>query len=331
MATTRLNRLLASAGYGSRRACDELIAEGRVTVDGFPVRDLGVTVDPEERDVRCDGVRVRPARRVVYAFHKPRGVICTDAPGNAPRAVDFLPKDGRRLFAVGRLDAESSGLLLFTNDGDLANRIAHPRYGVPKTYRVRVKGEVPEADVAQIEHGVWLAEGRTGPARVRVVHRERQKTILLVTIREGRNREVRRVLARLGHRVVRLTRVGIGGLPLGNLKPGRFRILAPEEEWTLVESTAPPARAMEPPWPERRKDDSTRRHGDAATRRGAKPGDAAPSRAQGSWARRPPFGRGSAGGSGGGKSRGPGHGRGDRRRRHGAGGRPRRRHRRRDR
>ncbi len=263
MATVRLNRLLASAGFGSRRACDELIAEGRVTVDGYPVRDLGVTVDPEERDVRCDGVRVRPARRVVYAFHKPRGVICTDAPGNAPRAVDFLPKDGRRLFAVGRLDADSSGLLLFTNDGELANRIAHPRYGVPKTYRVRVKGEVPEADVAQIERGVWLAEGRTGPARVRVVHRERGKTILIVSIREGRNREVRRVLVRLGHRVARLTRVAIGGLPLGNLKPGRFRVLTPEEEEALVKSAAPPDRAMEPPGPARRKDDSTRGHGDA--------------------------------------------------------------------
>lgn len=247
MSRIRLNRLLATAGFGSRRACDDLIADGRVSIDGQICRTLGVQVDPERQDVRCDRQRVRPARPVVYAFHKPRGVICTDRPGSAPRVIDFWPPQDRRLFTVGRLDADSSGLLLVTNDGLLANRIAHPRYAVPKTYRVRVRGGVPPEKIARLREGVWLSEGPTSEADVRVLGREPDRTVLLITIREGRNREIRRMLARLGFKVQRLTRVAIGALPIGKLAPGQWRVLTDAEQARLTVDAPPPAHAVEPP------------------------------------------------------------------------------------
>jgi len=247
MSAIRLNKLLAAAGFGSRRACDDIIRQGRVTVDGDVVRELGVQVDPTINDVRCDRQRVRPARPVVYAFHKPRGVICTDRPGRATRVIDFWPESERRLFSVGRLDADSAGLLLVTNDGWLANRIAHPRYEIPKTYRVRVRGVVPPEKIQSLRQGVWLSEGKTSEAGVRVLGRDRDQTILLITLREGRNREVRRMLARLGFKVQRLTRVAIGKLPLGKLQPGQWRKLTAEEQTQLLSEEPPRPRQVRPP------------------------------------------------------------------------------------
>jgi 23S rRNA pseudouridine2605 synthase len=252
----RLNRLLAAAGFGSRRACDQIILDGRVTIDGKVSRELGVQVDVDQQDIRCDRERVRPKRPVVYAFHKPRGVICTDAPGKARRVVEYFPKH-ERLFTVGRLDADSSGLILVTNDGILANRIAHPRYEVPKTYRVRVRGVVPPEKLAKLRKGVYLADGRTSEAGARIVRRERDQTVLLITLREGRNREVRRMVSRIGFDVQRLTRVAIGALPIGKLKPGESRKLSPKEQEQLLSDEPPKPGKMKPPGKPRRHQTAT--------------------------------------------------------------------------
>ncbi len=256
MSTMRLNRLLAAAGFGSRRSCDQIIADGRVTIDGHVSREMGLQVDVDQQDIRCDRERVRPARPIMYAFHKPRGVICTDAPGPAKRVIDYFPKHAR-LFTVGRLDADSSGLILVTNDGILANRIAHPRYEIPKTYRVRVKGVVPPEKLNKLRKGVYLAEGRTSEAGARIVRRERDQTILLITLREGRNREVRRMVSRVGFDVQRLTRVAIGALPLGNLKPGDARKLDAKEREQLLSDEPPKPGKVKPPGRPRRHQTAT--------------------------------------------------------------------------
>ena len=226
----RLNRYLASAGVCSRRAADDLIAGGRVTVNGQHVRELGVRVDPKEDDVRVDGVRVDLEKPVYVLFNKPAGVLCTNAQ-NEPRrrVIDFLPHVRGRIYTVGRLDAESEGLILLTNDGGFAQRLAHPRYGVPKVYAVLVRGAVTKEHAEKARGGVWLAEGRTGGARIAIESRGRDRTYLRVTIREGKNRELRRVFARLGYPVISLKRIRIGDLSLHGLGEGKSRFLTRDE------------------------------------------------------------------------------------------------------
>lgn len=240
----RLNRYLASAGVCSRRAADELIQTGHVTVNGTAVTELGVRVTPGADTVRVDGVKVEPERKVYVLFNKPKGVLCTTA-GDEPRkrVIDYLPHVRGRIYTVGRLDAESEGLILLTNDGEFALRMMHPRYGMPKTYAVTVKGTIDQAALGKARGGVWLAEGRTGGMEIRIDSRERERTRLRVTLREGRNRELRRVFARLGHDVVALKRIRIGELTLHGLQPGESRFLAQHEVRGLLElaqSTAAP-------------------------------------------------------------------------------------------
>lgn len=224
--TVRLNRFLASAGLCSRRQADEWIAEGRVEINGETVRELGVRVDPDKDDVRYMGTRVRPERPTYVLFNKPKGVLCTNA-RNEPRTrvLDFLSGVRGRLYTVGRLDAESEGLILVTNDGDFAQAVSHPSHGVPKTYAVLVRGKVSTGDITKARGGVWLSEGRTGGARIVVERRGRDRTYLKVTLREGRNREIRRVFARLGYSVMSLKRVRIGPLSLHGLGAGKWRFL----------------------------------------------------------------------------------------------------------
>ncbi|HKD99883.1 MAG TPA: pseudouridine synthase [Planctomycetota bacterium] len=237
----RLNKLLAERGVGSRRRCDAIVSEGRVRIDGRVVRELGTKVDPVAAVVEVDGRELPRPRRVVYALHKPPGVVCTSAPEETrPRAIDLVrDPGGARLFPVGRLDADSEGLLLLTNDGDLANRIAHPRYGMPKTYFVEVRGRVEPADLEKIRRGVWLAEGRTAGARVAVRKLLAERTVLLVTIREGMTREIRRAFAKVGYGVLRLKRVAIGPISVRGLHPGAYRRLEREE----IEALTAPAEA----------------------------------------------------------------------------------------
>jgi 23S rRNA pseudouridine2605 synthase len=225
-AAMRLAKFLATAGVASRRASEQLIRDGRVTVDGLAVTDPARDVD--ERDaVAVDGEAVRlVAERVVYAVHKPRGVVSTaHDPQRRPTVVSLVPS-ALRLYPVGRLDIDAAGLILLTNDGELANRLTHPRYEVPKTYRVQVWGApVSQRAVAALRAGVQLDDGPTAPARVR---RLAWDTIEL-TIREGRNRQIKRMCERVGHRVRSLERIAFGSLTLGELAEGGHRRLSPAE------------------------------------------------------------------------------------------------------
>lgn len=226
----RLQKVLAAAGLGSRRECEELILAGRVEVDRKVVTELGTRVDRARQEIRVDGAPLRRPRWVYYAVNKPPGVVSTRRdPAGRPRVTDLVPEHRERLFPVGRLDLGSEGLMLLTNDGELANRLTHPRYGVPKTYRVQVAG-VPDRDVlVELRRGVRLAEGRVHAEFARLKSRHKKSAILEIVLREGRNREIRRMLARLGHKVIRLARIAVGPIRLGDLPRGGYRALEPDE------------------------------------------------------------------------------------------------------
>ena len=226
----RLQKVLAAAGLGSRRQCEELILTGRVDVDGEVVMQLGTRVNPGKQRIRVDGMELRKPKTVWYALNKPVGVVCTNRdPGGRPRAVDLVPESKERLFAVGRLDMNSEGLLLLTNDGELANQLAHPRYEITKTYRVLVAGQPTAEVMKQLRKGVYLSEGLTRISGVTIKRRYKKSTILEMVLKEGKNREIRRVLARVGHKVMRLVRVAIGPVKLGDLEPGDSRRLDRKE------------------------------------------------------------------------------------------------------
>ena len=232
----RLNQFLAMSGVCSRRAADGLIKGGRVEVNGELVRELGVRVDPQHDDVRFDGNRILPEKHVYVLFNKPKGVVCTNARNEQKkRVVDYLPNVRGRLFTVGRLDLDSEGLLLVTNDGSFALAMTHPRYGVPKLYAVLVRGRVEQQDVDKARGGVWLAEGPTSGMQVRVERTGKEKTYLKVTLREGKNREIRRVFAKLGYPVISLKRIRIGELNLHGLGAGEWRFLQLHEVQRLHE------------------------------------------------------------------------------------------------
>jgi len=232
----RLQRLLAMAGAGSRRHCEEFITTGRVTVDGETVTELGARVNPESQVVRLDGERLRIHRRSYYMLNKPTGVLCTNRdPQGRTRVTDLFPRSSERLFTVGRLDENSQGLLLVTNDGELAHRMAHPRFQVEKTYRVQVAGIPTWEIVAQLEQGMYFSEGRFAAKSARLLKSKGQSAVLEIVLAEGQNREIRRLLARVGHKVQKLTRVGLGSLRLGELPLGEYRRLTPQEIQQLQE------------------------------------------------------------------------------------------------
>jgi 23S rRNA pseudouridine2605 synthase len=219
----RLNRYLASAGVASRRAADEVIRAGRVTVNGEPAQVGAVVSDGD--DVRVDGRPVTVQATTVVLLHKPAGVVTTARdPQGRPTVLDFVPADVR-LFPVGRLDRETTGALLLTNDGELADRLMHPRHGVRKTYIATVAADPPPRALSALRAGVELDDGRTAPADVRLAGPGRVE----ITIHEGRNRQVRRMLAAVGHPVRALHRSGYAGLGLGELRPGDWRTLDPAE------------------------------------------------------------------------------------------------------
>jgi len=226
----RLAKYLAHAGVASRRSAEALIAAGRVRVGGEIVTDPARDVD-EHSDVSVDGRALTgPEPRVLYALHKPVGVLSTarDTHGR-PTVLDLVPADGLRLYPVGRLDRDSSGLLLLTNDGGLANRLTHPRYEIPKTYRARLGGgKLSDASLRRLRAGVQLEDGRTAPAQVRRVGAPGANTIEL-TIHEGRNRQVRRMCQAVGHPVLELVRTQFGPLALAGLPAGSYRRLTDAE------------------------------------------------------------------------------------------------------
>jgi len=225
----RLNKFLAHAGVGSRRHCEELILAGRVSVDGQTVRILGTKVAPDQQ-VCVDGQPLRAEKPVYWLVHKPRGYLCTNHdPAGRPLAIDLVPHVPQRIYTVGRLDEASEGLLLLTNDGDLANRLMHPRFGVEKTYLVQVAGFPSPDDIQQLLKGVWLSDGHVRARQVKRLKRQGESTWLRIVLSEGKNREIRRMLARLGHKVLRLRRIALGPVMLGSLGPGKTRRLTGAE------------------------------------------------------------------------------------------------------
>ena len=228
----RLNKILAHAGAGSRRQCDALIARGRVKIDGAIVRDLGVKLDPEKHQIAVDDSPVKSEKLVYWLVNKPVGYLCTNYdPAGRPRAIDLVPHIEQRVYTVGRLDEGSDGLLLLTNDGDLAAKLLHPRYGVEKTYQVQVAGNPKWEDLEQLLKGVWLSDGKVKAKFVKRMKSQGGSTWLRIVLCEGKNREIRRMLAKLGHKVMRLTRTAIGTAQLDRLPKGKARKLTlPEIE-----------------------------------------------------------------------------------------------------
>lgn len=228
----RLHKFLASTGAGSRRECETYIKQGRVTVNGKLVTKMGVKVVPGKDKVSFDGESVEPEQRVYFLLNKPSGYICTNSDEHGrPRAMDLVPDQRQRIYTVGRLDADSRGLILLTNDGTIANIICHPRYRVEKVYVVAVRGRMTREQIAKLEAGVWLAEGKSSPASVRRMQYDskREESYLEMTLFEGRNREIRRVFAKVGLKVRRLVRTRIGPLQLGKLPVGGCEILTPKD------------------------------------------------------------------------------------------------------
>ena len=222
----RLNKFLSRAGVASRRAADRMIGEGRVRVDGTVVRELGVRVDPDGSLVEVDGRRVRLAPATWILLHKPPRVVCTRRdPRGRPTVYDLLAPEHRGLFHVGRLDVMSEGVLLFTNEGDTARDLLHPSREVTRRYRVMLREPVPDDLVARLEAGVELDDGPARPEQVRLGRTRAGRPVLRLTLREGRNREIRRMLRALGVGIRRLRRVGFGPVELGRLPPGRWRTL----------------------------------------------------------------------------------------------------------
>jgi 23S rRNA pseudouridine2605 synthase len=234
----RLQKVLAAAGVGSRRACEELIGEGRVEVDGQVVRRFGARVDPEHQVIKVDGRRIPSRQDLVYlALNKPAGVLTAMSDDRGRKTIaDLLPAGGERLFHVGRLDYDTEGLIVLTNDGELAHRLAHPRYGVLKTYLADVTGSVPAGLGRRLATGIELEDGVATADRFRVVDRSGSRALVEITLHEGRKHIVRRMLAEAGHPVSRLVRTQLGPVRLGSLPPGRTRELTTAEIGELYEA-----------------------------------------------------------------------------------------------
>jgi 23S rRNA pseudouridine2605 synthase len=251
MPPLRLQKILSAAGVASRRTAETLIAQGRVSVNGRTVTELGTKADPEVDDVRVDGRKVKgPQRRRYLLLYKPRGYITTRSdPQKRPTVIDLLTNGGVRdyVYPVGRLDYDSEGLLLLTSDGDLAARLTHPRHGVEREYEVRVRGVPDQRALDRLTHGISLEGRRTAPARVEIARILDAETgaqaLLTFTIREGRNRQVRNMCEAVGHPVLKLRRIRIGPITDDHIRPGEFRDLSPREVAALTRAASLPADA----------------------------------------------------------------------------------------
>ncbi|MEO2019132.1 MAG: pseudouridine synthase [Fuerstiella sp.] len=247
----RLQKFLANAGVDSRRNCEDLIRDGRVTVDGKVVTDPAQSVNPQQQDVRADGERLRLPAFKYFLLNKPKGVLCTNRdPRGRPRAVDLVPGRDHRLFTVGRLDENTQGLLLITNDGGLAEHLAHPRYEVVRRYRAQVVGIPTPEVIAELEKGMHFSDGFFKFQSIKLMKRKGRSTFLELELREGKNREIRRLLARSGHKVINLERIAFGPLRIGFLAVGQCRELRPEEVRSLyafVEETQSRSTGKRPP------------------------------------------------------------------------------------
>ncbi len=233
----RLQKVLAAAGLASRRASEEMIVEGRVEVNGAIVTELGTRVDPERDTIRVDGSRIPSPRNHVYlVLNKPRGVVSTmDDPEGRTTLADYTPPRTSRLFHVGRLDTQTEGLIVLTNDGEFAHRLAHPSYEVKKTYVAEVAGIVDNKVIRRLEKGIRLDDGPVKPDQVKLLSNTESKSLVRITLHEGRNHIVRRMMEAVGHPVDRLSRIGIGPIRLGQLPVGETRELTRDELGKLLD------------------------------------------------------------------------------------------------
>jgi len=238
----RLQKVIAEAGLASRRKAEELIRQGRVTVNGTTVMDMGLKVDPARDHVKVDGSHLKPPAPKAYVLlNKPKGVLTTlEGPGqdDRPTVQSLLKGIKHRVFPVGRLDYDTEGLLLLTNDGELAQRLLHPRYHVPKTYLVKVKGVLEDAQMRALEKGVRLSDGMTGRAHVKKVRKTEDNSWIELTIFEGRTHQVKRMLEAVAHPVLKLKRVRFGSLTLGTVPSGDYRFLTDPEIHRLKDAAA---------------------------------------------------------------------------------------------
>ncbi len=243
----RLQKIISAAGVASRRAAEDIILEGRVRVNGKVVSELGSKADPGKDHIKVDGKLINPRQPQTYIMlNKPAGYITTMSdPEKRPTVQDFLKGVRTRVYPVGRLDYNTEGMLLLTNDGDFAHLITHPSHELPKTYLVKVKGQLDDATLEKLAKGIYLDDGKTAPARVRKVRKEEANSWIEIVIHEGRKRQVRRMMDRVGHSVIRLKRVKIGPLSLGDLPVGAYRHLITDEVKTL-RATAIDDRSQKP-------------------------------------------------------------------------------------
>jgi 23S rRNA pseudouridine2605 synthase len=235
----RLQKVLASAGIGSRRSCEEYISDGRVTVDGKTVTKLGIKVDPQSQKVCVDGERIKFQKKQYFLVNKPIGVVCSNAdPQGRPRVIDLFPPWHGRLFSVGRLDETSEGLLIVTNDGELAHALAHPRFQVERVYRCIIAGIPSDETFDQLRRGLHFTEGKFRMRDVRRLKSNGKSTLVEVILTEGQNREVRRLFARVGHKVLKLKRTAFGPMKIGELESAAYRPLTPSEVRILKQYAA---------------------------------------------------------------------------------------------
>ena len=237
MAEQRLQKVLAAAGVASRRKCEELILNGAVCVNRKVVDKLPAFADPEKDVITVNGKKIGAARKVYFLLNKPKGVVCTSSdPQGRKKAIDIV-KCRQRIFCVGRLDIDTTGLIILTNDSELANKLTHPRYAVAKTYLAEVEGAIEGGQIEKLKKGVWLAEGKTAKASVKILKRSYKRALLEITIRQGLNRQVRRILAKVGLPVKSLKRTRIGRIDSRGLGVGRFRPLTVAEVAQLKKVT----------------------------------------------------------------------------------------------
>jgi len=227
----RLQKILAKAGIASRRRAEELIKEGKVRVDGKVVTEMGTKVDPDAQDIECDGIHVAAREKKIYILlHKPAGFLSTvHDPQGRPIVTDLLPQVKERVYPVGRLDLDTEGALLLSNDGELAQKILHPSHEVNKTYVAKVKGKPNTKKLAALSRGITLEGRKTWPADIEVLQTKPQATTIKIIIHEGRKRQVRKMFDAVGHPVLQLKRTAYGQLELGDLRPGKYRFLSPED------------------------------------------------------------------------------------------------------
>jgi pseudouridine synthase len=233
----RLQKVLSEAGIDSRRNCEELVLNGAVSVNGRTIMTLPAFVNPDADDIRVNGRRLEKQEKVYYLFHKPKNVICTNFdPQGRRKAIDYI--DCReRIFCVGRLDSDTTGAILLTNDSELSNRLSHPKFEMPKTYEVVIRGRMDSEAVEKIKSGVWLAEGKTEKSSIKILRRNNLETTFEIRLGQSINRQIHRIMARVGFKVKSLKRTHIGKIQMKGIGPGCYRLLTASEVRYLYKAT----------------------------------------------------------------------------------------------